>query len=193
MINIGSDSYSREKSIIGRTAAGMIEDGEAIFIGSGETCTCLAQHLQSMKNLILVTNNINVVLEAVKKPGISIVLLGGDIEILDNQLATYGMYAHTNIENMYIDKAFISAQGAAIHAGYTVSSREQAMLNKMVMEHARETIMLADFTKFGKRAFVPLAPLDYFKRVVSNIQIDSKYKEYFYDHGVKVFTAFEDE
>lgn len=193
IINIGSENYSREKRIIGRTAADMIEDGEAIFIGSGETCTCLSQHInQSLKNLIVVTNNINVVLEMVKKPGISVLMLGGDIEVLDNHLATYGMYAHTNIKNMYIDKAFISSEGATIEEGYTLSSRRQAMLNKIVIEHANETIMLADYTKFGKRAFVPLASLDHFKRVVSNIQLDEKYKEYFYDRGVKVFMAYEE-
>ncbi len=190
-INMGTDVFSHEKNLIGQIAAQMIEEGEAVFIGSGSTGACFARHLPRLHNLIVVTNNLDVVAETVRRPEISTVLLGGDVELLDGRLSTCGMYAHTNMENMYIDKAFLSAQGATIHAGYTVSSREQAVLNKMVMERAQETIMLMDYTKFGKRAFVPLAPLDRFSRVVSNIQIEAKYKVFFYDHNVKLYTTTE--
>jgi DeoR/GlpR family transcriptional regulator of sugar metabolism len=191
LLNTGSDTYTEEKNMIGQIAANLISPGEAIFIGAGSTCACFAHHLAQGSNIIVVTNNLHAAMETAGKPGISTVILGGDVELMDGRIATSGMYAYSNMENMYIDKAFISAQGASEQAGYTVSSREQAVLCKMIMTRAAETIILMDYPKFGKRAFVPLAPLDRFKRVISNIRIEQKYKEYFYDHNVKLFTSFE--
>lgn len=185
------DPYYEEKETIGRIAAKMISHNEVVFIGAGSTCTSLARHIEHGSNVIVVTNNFHVAMETVKKSGVSTVLLGGDVDVIDGRISTSGMFAQNNIENMYIDKAFISAQGATIQAGYTVSSREQAILNKLIMSRTAETIMLMDYSKFGKRNFVPLAQLDHYNRVVSNIQISSEYKEYFFDHNIKLFVSVE--
>jgi DeoR/GlpR family transcriptional regulator of sugar metabolism len=190
-LNADVDHFAQEKDLVGQIAANILVPGEAVFIGAGSTCISLARHIEPNTNLIVVTNNIHVVLETAHKPGISTVLLGGDAEVVDGRISTCGLYAQRNAENMCIDKAFISAEGATIQSGYTVASREQAMLNRLIMDRATETIMLADYSKFGKRAFVPLAPLDRFKRVVSNIQLGNEFKEYFYDHNVKLFISVE--
>jgi len=190
-LNLSEDVHLAEKRLVGQTAAAMVSEGDAIFIGAGSTCACFARYLPKLPKLIVVTNNLDVAAQTAYRPEISTVLLGGDLEVLDNRLSTCGMYAHTNMENMFIDKAFLSAQGATVQAGYTVSSREQAVLNKVVMERASETVMLMDYTKFGKRALVPLAPLNRFARVVSNIQIEEKYKAYFSDNGIRLYTAID--
>ncbi len=190
-LNLSGDVHTKEKQAVAETAAAMVEEGDAIFIGAGSTCTAFAKQLPKLHSLIVVTNSLEAAVATAYRPEISTVLLGGDVEVLDNRLSTCGMYAHSNMENMYIDKAFLSAQGATIHAGYTVSSREQAMMNKLVMERANETILLMDYTKFGKRALVPFAPLDRFQRIVTNIQVEDKYKEFFYDHAIRLYTAIE--
>ena len=190
-LNLNGDVHTTEKQLIAETAAAMVEEGDAVFIGAGSTCAAFAKNLPKLHSLIVVTNSLEAAIATAYRPEISTVLLGGDVEVLENRLSTCGMYAHANMENMYIDKAFLSAQGATIHAGYTVSSREQAMMNKLIMERAIETILLIDYAKFGKRALVPFAPLDRIRRVITNIQVEDKYKVFFYDHSIRLYTAIE--
>jgi len=138
---------------------------------------------------IVVTNSLHVAAVTASKRQVSTVLLGGDVELADGLLASRGMYAEENIRNMFVDKAFLSAQGASIAVGYTMNSREQAALYKRVIERAAEVVMLMDYSKFGRRTLVPLAPLTAFRRVVSNNQIDEKYREYYVENGIKLYTS----
>ncbi len=187
-LNIDIDHYSKEKREIGLIAASLIGEGECVFIGAGSTCLCFAEQLPDM-NVTIVTNSLNVAAATARKSRVSTVLLGGDVETIEGILSSYGMYAEDNIQNMYLDKAFLSAQGATLEAGYTMYSREQAALYKAIIRRAEETVMLIDFSKFGKRTMVPLAPLDFFQSVVSNMQISGEFSEYFIDHGVRLYTS----
>lgn len=187
-LNVNIDHYSKEKREIGRIAANLVEQGEAIFIGAGSTCLCFAEQLPDMK-MIVVTNNLQVAAATVKKTLISTVLLGGDVETIDGIISSYGMYAEDNIQNMYLNKAFLSAQGASCQAGYTMHSREQAALYKRIIKHAEETVMLIDSAKFGRRTMVPLAPLGAFARVVTNMQIEDKYRDFFVENGVRLYAS----
>lgn len=188
LLNLNADLYSADKRQIGRVAANLVSEGEAIFIGSGSTCLCFARELADMR-VIVVTNSLHVAAATVSKPQISTVLLGGDVEITDGLLATRGMYAEENIQNMFVDKAFISAQGASVAAGYTLNSREQAALYKRVIARAEQIVMLMDYSKFGRRTLVPLAPLTAFGRIVSNNQIGEEYRAFYVENGVKLYTS----
>jgi len=188
LLNLNADLYSAEKRQIGRVAANLVNEGEAVFIGSGSTCLCLARELPDMR-AIVVTNSLHVAAVTASKRQVSTVLLGGDVELADGLLASRGMYAEEKIRNMFVDKAFLSAQGASIAVGYTMNSREQAALYKRVIERAAEVVMLMDYSKFGRRTLVPLAPLTAFRRVVSNNQIDEKYREYYVENGIKLYTS----
>jgi DeoR/GlpR family transcriptional regulator of sugar metabolism len=188
LLNLNADLYSLEKRQIGRVAANLVDEGEAIFVGSGSTCLCFARELPDMR-VIVVTNSLHVAAVTASKHMVSTVLLGGDVELNDGLLASRGMYAEENIRNMFVDKAFLSAQGASIAVGYTMNSREQAALYKRVIERAAEVVMLMDYSKFGRRTLVPLAPLTAFRRVVSNNQIDEKYRAFYVENGIKLYTS----
>ncbi|NLF28880.1 MAG: DeoR/GlpR transcriptional regulator [Clostridiales bacterium] len=188
LLNLNADLYSAEKRQIGRVAANLVNEGEAVFIGSGSTCLCFARELPDMR-VIVVTNSLHVAAVTASKHMVSTVLLGGDVELSDGLLASRGMYAEENIRNMFVDRAFLSAQGASIAVGYTMSSREQAALYKRVVERAAEVVMLMDYSKLGRRTLVPLAPLTAFRRVVSNNQIDEKYRAFYVENGIKLYTS----
>jgi DeoR/GlpR family transcriptional regulator of sugar metabolism len=82
--------------------------------------------------------------------------------------------------------------GISLEYGYTVNSRNQAALYKLLISNSNETVVVADYSKFGKRAFTQVSPIEKIKKVVTNVQLENRYKEYFFDNGIKLFTTFEE-
>ncbi|MNF14133.1 hypothetical protein D3C80_2162270 [compost metagenome] len=50
---------------------------------------------------------------------------------------------------------------------------------------------MADYTKFNKTGFARLGDLGMARKVITNKQLPSDYKKYFFEHAVKLYTTFE--
>ncbi len=186
------DPFLGEKTQIGMIAAEMIENNDIIFLGSGNTCLQIAKNIKEKRNITVVTNNINIVLELAYCKNTNVIMPGGDLEVVDNYLAMTGQYTLNNLEKMYLNKSFFTVNGISIDYGYTVNSREQAALYKLLLANSNESVVVADYSKFDKRAFTQVGPISLIKKVITNVQLDNRYKEFFFDNGIKLFTTFED-
>ena len=58
-----------------------------------------------------------------------------------------------------------------------------------MIEVSRKVIIVADHTKFGRGAIIPLAPLDVADIVVSDSELAPEYQELLRSHGVEVLLA----
>jgi DeoR/GlpR family transcriptional regulator of sugar metabolism len=65
------------------------------------------------------------------------------------------------------------------------------MVIQGVKKISSEIIVVADYSKFNRTAFAKLGDLTMAKKVITNKQIPSEYKKYFFEHAVKLYTAFE--
>ena len=65
------------KERIGLAAAGLVQDGESVFIGSGSTTAYVARHLRNYSDLTVVTNALNVAIELAAAGGVTVVVTGG--------------------------------------------------------------------------------------------------------------------
>jgi len=186
------DPFIEEKVQIGIIASEMVENNDIIFIGSGNTCLQIAKSIKDKRNVTVVTNNINIVLELASCRNTNVIMPGGDLEVVDNCLGMVGQYTLNNIEKMFINKSFITVDGISLEYGYTVNSREQAALCRLLISNSNETVLVANYSKFGKRAFTQIGPIDLFKKVITNVQLANEYKEYYFDNGIKLFTTYEE-
>lgn len=191
-LNNFADPFLEEKVQIGAIAAEMIDHNDIVFLGCGSTCLQIAKHIKEKRNVTVVTNNINIILELAYCKNTKVIMPGGDLEVVDSNMGMVGEYALVNISKMYINKTFISVDGVSLENGYTVNSRDQAILYKLLLENSNDTIVVADYSKFGKRAFTQIGPITKFKKVVTNMQLDTGYKEFFFDKGIKLFTTFDE-
>jgi DeoR/GlpR family transcriptional regulator of sugar metabolism len=182
------DSNPEEKKMIGKIAAQMIENNEAIYLGPGTTCLEIARNLAD-KKLTVVTNDLNIALELRGCAGIKVIVTGGDL--MQSTSTLVGGFALQALGGIYINKAFIGVKGVNFDSGYTIDSHEEVMVIQGVRKISNEIIIVADYTKFGCTSFARLGSLTMAKKVITNKQVPSEYKKYFFENAVKLYTTFE--
>jgi len=183
-----SDNAFDEKRLIGKIASQMLDNGEAIFLGSGTTCLEIARNIKD-KKLTVVTNDLLIGYELRNHAGIKIIVTGGDLIQATSTLV--GAFALQALNGIYINKAFTEVKGINFDSCYTVDSHDEAILLQEVKRRSNELIIVADYTKFDRTAFVRLGDLTMAKKVISNKQVPSEYKKYFFEHAIKLYTTFE--
>ena len=178
-----------EKEHIANLAKTIIEDGESIFIGSGSTCLALARKVVDLKNLTVVTNNVNALIELA--PHIrNIQFIGGEVAYDNGLMFSYGYKAMRHLEGMFVQKAFMSVQGIDFTAGLTSNDIETLEIFDKVTKIAKQVVILADYTKFNKVSLHHIAKLTDFDIYISNEKLDSEYKKYFFDNNIKILTSY---
>ena len=139
-----------EKSAIAREVAKVIPDGATLFISIGTTPAIVAGALAEKQALTVITNNLNAALALSENPGNRIILPGGEMRLPDRDIlgpeavelfrtyrADFGIYGVGGIDH---DGSLLDFHAAE------VQMREQMRAN------SRRSILVADRTKFGRRA-----------------------------------------
>lgn len=184
-----SGNVPAEMREIGESAALLINDRDAIFIGGGLTCRQVAANLKNKQRVTVMTNDLIVAQELTNTPGVVSVVTGGNT--LSGASVLVGDLALRALEGKYFNKVIISAAGISFSHGLTANTVEEAHLYKQLFGICGEVILVADSGKFGQISFAYLAPLTEVHRVVTNKEVDSKFKEFFFQHNIKVYTPFE--
>ncbi|MFC0216035.1 DeoR/GlpR family DNA-binding transcription regulator [Paenibacillus chartarius] len=182
------DQYADSKAMIGKIAAQMIEDGDAIYLSPGSTCLEIAKNIKQ-RSLTVLTNDLSIAYELKDSIGLKTILLGGDL--VPSTTILVGGLTLQMLKGIYLSKAFIGVKGAHMDAGYTLSNYEEAQVLQEVSRISTEIIVTADYSKFGNKGFARLGDLTMAKKVISNKQIPNDYKKYYFEKAIKLYTAFE--
>lgn len=176
-----------EKERIGRYAAGLVEEGEAIFLDNGTTTLQIAYNLRTRHNIKVVTNSLCVVYALEPAEGIELILLGGIVRRGWNDL--YGPLTEKAIAELHVDKAFVGADGVSPEAGFTAADLRTARPTELVVRSAKKVIVVADHTKIGRVAFVRFASLDDVDMLITSRGIRGEEKVELESRGLKVIVV----
>jgi hypothetical protein len=93
----------------------------------------------------VITSNTQV-LGMVPRPKVTVTALGGDY--LPDIGSVAGTMTDRQLEDLYFDRAFIGVTGIDADAGVTTFDIREANKKRLVQAHSRETVVLADSSKF---------------------------------------------
>lgn len=178
------------KRMIGLIAAQMVNNSEAIFLGTGTTCLQIAKNLKDKRNLTVVTNNITISVELAGIPGIKVIVTGGDLKAREYTHSLVGGSVIQAITNIYVDKAFIGVDGISFKRGYTNLDSDEAAINEEIMKYTNEFIIVADSTKFNKISFCQVGELLDAKKIISDESVPEEYIKYYYENNIQMFTTY---
>jgi DeoR family transcriptional regulator of aga operon len=136
-----------EKRRIGLAAAGMIASGDRIAISAGTTTTEVARAIPSVGPVFVATNTINVAMELSPRKDIRLFVTGGELH--GGWFSLVGHTASEALRGMYLDKAFLSVNGIDAERGLTDFHPDEAQVNRVMLQQARQKIVVADHTKFS--------------------------------------------
>jgi DeoR/GlpR family transcriptional regulator of sugar metabolism len=178
-----------EKQAIGRVAAGLVQDQETILLDGGTTTFQVARHLRT-RSLQVVTNSLPIANLLNSAPNIELIFVGG--YVYPRTGVALGPLAQQTLESLHVSKAFMGVAGITEEALYNANVL-MVEAEQQMMRSADEVIVVADGSKFGRRALARLGGWDMIDRVVSDDGLDAKWHEIVRQAGAEMILARADE
>ncbi|MEK4383876.1 DeoR/GlpR family DNA-binding transcription regulator [Aeribacillus sp. FSL K6-2848] len=175
---------SKQKRVIGKMAASLVNDGDIIMVGNGTTPLEMIRYLGNKKNVTLITHSGPAMLLATEVFKGKIIFIGGEVDI--NQKSTTGPLAETALYKLKANKAFISAGGVSLKEGITDYDLNQAHISNIMIERSEELIVLADHTKLGESTFAHICPLDKVSIIISDWDCPKNWKKQLEEKNIKL-------
>jgi len=157
------NNMADEKNIIGRFAAGVVEDGETIIVDGGTTPYQVAINLQN-KNVQIVTNSLPVSNYFADSQSVQVISTGGTL--FAGTGVFLGPYAEQMLRGIRAQKAFIGVAGVT-ESGLYNSNSLVVETEKRMIEAAKEVYIVADSSKFDKIALAYLCSLDNVQAIIT--------------------------
>lgn len=146
-----------EKQAIGAMASSLVQEGDVIFLGYGNSVLETAKHLKKMSNLTILTASLPVINElSTTSPSNTLYVLGGR---LDDGDFIYGPHAERMLRSFCVDKSFISCTGVSLKNGVTGVTDATAELGRLAIQQAKQSILLCGSYKFDSDAMCVTCPL----------------------------------
>lgn len=158
------------KRAIGRLAASLVSDGEAVALDASTTTVQVARNLTGRQRVTVVTNGIKAAAELGHRPGIEVIVTGGQ---LHQTASLVGPFARATIEQLRVDWLFFSVTGITDDLVLTGPSEFDAETKASLMSIARRVVLVADSSKFGRNSYVRVATLPAVHDVVTDTNLPS--------------------
>ncbi|QQA44469.1 DeoR/GlpR family DNA-binding transcription regulator [Pelagovum pacificum] len=138
------------KGDIARACAARIPDGSSIFLNIGTSTEAVAAALYDHRDLLVVTNNMNVANILATNDGCRVVVTGGELRLSDGGLI--GDLAVSTIRQFRFDIAVIGC--SALDAGGDVLDfdLQEIGVSQAILRQSHTSFLVADGSKFSRRA-----------------------------------------
>jgi DeoR/GlpR family transcriptional regulator of sugar metabolism len=173
-----------EKAAIARHARDLVDDGDAIAVGSGTTCQALARRLSHARDLTVVTNSVLVATALVKATGVEVLLSGGSLR--GPSAALVGSAAERGLAGLRTRRVFLSGDGFTAERGLSTYNLAVAGVDRALAATGGEVVVLADHTKVGVDSTCLAVPTAGVQRLLTDAAADRAEVRRLRDAGVDV-------
>ncbi|TNE35529.1 MAG: DeoR/GlpR transcriptional regulator [Alphaproteobacteria bacterium] len=173
-----------EKMAIGAATANLIPDNASLFINIGTTTEAVGQCLTNHSGLLVVTNNINVANNLRLYPEIEVAIAGGVVRRSDGGIV--GEAAVDFINQFRVDFAVIGVSAIDKDGALLDFDFREVKVAQAIIANARHVILVADSTKYARRAPVKIGQLSQVDTFVTDRIADSAIRKICVDGDVEV-------
>ena len=145
------------KRAIGERAATMIPEGCSVILNIGTTTDQVAHALRERRDLVVVTNNINVVNILAGSQKKEIILAGGMVRQSDG--AIVGDEAVDFIRKFKVDYAVVGCSSLDVDGSIMDFDMREVAVARAIVANARRTILVCDHHKFERSAPVRICTI----------------------------------
>lgn len=145
------------KAAIGRACAAAIPDNASVFLDIGTTTEAVAQELLNHRNLLVVTNNMNVAQILLANADCQIVVAGGALRRADNGLV--GPLTARTIKDFKFDCAVLGCSALDDDGDMLDFDIQEVVVGQTLLNRSRGVFLAADHSKFQRNAPVRIGSL----------------------------------
>ena len=176
-----------EKRRIGQAAAGLVADGETVFLSSGTTTLEVARSLRRQRRLTVITNSLLALNELADTPEITLVGLGGLLR--RSEMSFIGHITEQALAEVRADKVIIGIRAIDAEQGLTNDFLPETMTDRAIMRIAREVIVVADHSKCGRVSAAFVAPLSAMRTLVTDTGTPPEFVDALKAQGIRVLAV----
>ncbi|MEA3335043.1 MAG: DeoR/GlpR family DNA-binding transcription regulator [Chloroflexota bacterium] len=181
------EEHADEKQRIGRAAAGLIEDGDTVFLGSGTTVLDVARHLHGHRGLSVISNSLLVQNELSKTAAITVIGLGGILR--HSEMSMIGHITEQALAEVRAQKTIIGIRAIDVEHGLTNDYVPETMTDRAILAQPGQTIIVADHSKCARVSTVWLAPISSVDTLVTDDKAPPEFVDALAAHNIKVLTV----
>ena len=178
------------KLAIAREAALLVNDGDSILLDASSTAYYFAKALSGRQRLRVITNGFEVARALAQNSTNTVMLIGG---VVNNESSSVtGLLSERIIEELHIQKAFLSCSGFSLERGMTEVHLAEAQLKRKVIESSQQLFALVDASKFGKEDLTSFARSDKIDHLFTDNRLSPEWADRLSQAGIR-FTICEGE
>ncbi|SFK96070.1 transcriptional regulator, DeoR family [Paenibacillus sp. 1_12] len=185
--------FQNQKTQIGRLAAGLVQDGDVLFLDEGTTTLSIVPHLNH-QHLTIVTHSFPIAALLIERSHQHtfkgrVLFLGGEISV--KQARCSGSITENMLSYYYVDKAFISVDALHPEAGITSLDEGKALISRKAIAQTSDVIVISDSSKLGQRSPYKISGLEHLSRIVCDLEPPIEWRTALQQHSIEWLTAAE--
>ena len=164
---------AQAKARIARMAAQLLGTAATAFFYSGSTVARVAETLTEEQHdqLTIVTHSVPIINTVTTWNDPHLVAVGG--LYLPAYMAFVGPQTIESLRSLSADVAVVGCDGLSLAEGLTTPHQLIAEVGTILIERSRQTIVVADSSKIGRRGFTPIAPATAIDVLVTDAEADA--------------------
>jgi DeoR family transcriptional regulator of aga operon len=187
-LEIKAPLHRAEKVRIGKAAAALIRSGQTILLDSGTTTLEVARALnQSDLELTVITHALNIAAELSHSPQITLMMIGGELRRISQSFV--GPQAHHMLAKLHVDHFFLAVDGLDLEVGPSTPDVLEAELDAAMIRIAKQTTLVADSSKIGRRSLTVIAPISSVHRLITDSGVSGEQRAALEAQGVEVLVV----
>jgi DeoR family fructose operon transcriptional repressor len=176
-----------EKEAIAKAALNELPMDGAIALDAGTTTLRLAEAIPADRELTVVTNGLPIAMTLATRPNLTVHLVPGRVR--SRTLAAVGEASVAFLKDLYVDVAFLGANGFSLERGFTTPDAGEAATKKALIGSAGRSVVLADSSKHGGNHFAVFADLDDVDLLITDAGLDARKTSELETAGLQVVRA----
>lgn len=153
------------KKRIALAAAAMVKMGDTVILDSGSTTMLIAEELVKSGKITVITNNLPAAFVLSENPDITLVVCGGTLRHKTRSL--HGNITEFALQGVVANLMFVGADGLDASSGITTFN-EGYSISAIMAKAARKVVVVTDSSKFGRRSFNLVLPMDKIDTIITD-------------------------
>jgi DeoR family fructose operon transcriptional repressor len=181
--------HYEEKQRICRETAKLVEDGDTIFMDNSSTTMNLLKYLPEDFKITIITNSIQVLLEAGRLENNNIVVISVGGMFNPKNFSLTGLLSNNYARSFFPDKSIVSCRGIDEKSGITDSSFLEIEVKRKMIDQSKQLIVMADYSKFGQTGAVYVGKLNEINVLITDSKTDPEKLKMFSEFDTRIIIA----
>lgn len=176
----------REKEALASICEDFVKEGDAVYLDAGTTTFEIAKRIMNINNITVVSNDLEIV-RLLRNSNVELVICGGSVQKSTGSI--YGYYALNMLEHMKFDIGFFGTAAIDENLNVMTPTADKAFLKKQIIGQCQQSFIVADKSKFKRRALTYVNSLKDYTYIVTDYEFNEEEKSILKNCETKILSS----